>query len=623
MAENRILLRAYEGRAPYARRRLVLLLAVTFMSVPLMPVVFSGASAAGFLSRTFGNTGTGATGGANNNSTGTLGTAPSVASGYYTWTVPATGRYRIAATGAQGALKGAYTGGFGATVTSEWNLVSGQTLKVYVGQAGTTGTNGGGGGGASGVFATSGSPATILAMAGGGGGGAINETGKNASTTTSGVSSSGAGGSNGDGGGKGYTSGDCGWGGGGGGYLTDGYGGSGHDGGTPGTRGGGGAGKSYANGGAGSSLLLCNDSVAGSGGFGAAGGGVGHYGGGGGGGYSGGGAGQYTGGVAGTKGGGGGGSYVVGALTSSIVVSSQTSHGTVTITLLAPAPTTFSTATSSPSNVSSLNYDIVFSENVTDLTTADFSVTGTSSGWAVTSLTGSGSTYVLTVSSGAPTSGTVIVTMLQNAVLGSSTNQLGPGGDTAAATMTIDVDPPTASYSSQPSSPAAAMSLTFGVSFGESVSGIAAGDFSNTGTALGCVFTPSASSGASVNVVVTQCQEGTLQLRLAANGVTDAAGNTGPVTALDSSSITLAASALSVTAADKSINYGGSWSDSYTQSGLLGSDTVTVTYSYSGTTTLGTSYGPSATKPTAGGTYAIIPSVSYGGANANRYALTK
>ncbi|NBU37710.1 MAG: hypothetical protein EBS32_05680, partial [Actinobacteria bacterium] len=64
-------------------------------------------------------------------------------------------------------------------------------------------------------------------------------------------------------------------------------------------------------------------------------------------------------------------------------------------------------------------------------------------------------------------------------------------------------------------------------------------------------------------------------------------------------------------------------SDSYTQSGLLGSDTVTVTYSYSGTTTLGTSYGPSATKPTAGGTYAIIPSVSYGGANANRYALTK
>ena len=126
-----------------------------------------------------------------------------------------------------------------------------------------------------------------------------------------------------------------------------------------------------------------------------------------------------------------------------------------------------------------------------------------------------------------------------------------------------------------------------------------------------------------MNVVVTQCQEGTLQLRLAANGVTDAAGNTGPVSALNSSVITLAASALSVTAADKSINYGGSWTDSYTQSGLLGSDTVTVTYSYSGTTTLGSSYGPSGTKPTAGGTYSIIPSVSYGGSNANRYALTK
>ena len=606
MAENRVFLRAHAHAAPFARRRLVLVLAVAFMAIPLLPSTFGFVRAAGNLTRTFGNTGTGRSGGVTINSTGTLGNAPTVTSGYYNWTVPATGRYQILVEGAAGAAYSSYAGGRGASVTVEWNLTSGQVLKVFVGQEGTAASYGSGGGGASGVFAVSGSPATILAMAGGGGGGSYAGAGNPGLTGSSGANSGGVtGGSNGAGGDYGNYPGDCGWGSGGGGYSGDGAG--------PG-------GRSYTNGGVGSATVGCY--AVGYGGFGAAGGGAGSFGGGGGGGYSGGAGGQYRyGGV--QAGGGGGGSYYAGALASSAQSGSRSGHGNVVFTLLAPAPTTFATSTASPSNLSSLSYDIVFSESVSGLATSDFTVTGTSSGWSVTSLTGSGTTYVLTVASGAPTSGTVIVTMLQNAVLGATTGQLGPGGDTAAATMTIDVDAPTASSGTTPSSPAAAMSLTFGVNFSESVTGIAAGDFSNIGTALGCVFTPSAASGTSVNVVVTQCQEGTLQLQLAANGVTDTAGNTGPVSALTSSSVTLAASALSVTAGNKSINYGGSWVDSYTPSGLLGSDSITVTYSYSGTTTLGSSYGPSATKPTAGGTYSIIPGVSYGAGNANRYALTK
>ena len=47
-----------------------------------------------------------------------------------------------------------------------------------------------------------------------------------------------------------------------------------------------------------------------------------------------------------------------------------------------------------------------------------------------------------------------------------------------------------------------------------------------------------------------------------------------------------------------------------------------ATYSYSGTTTLGTAYGPSPTKPTAGGSYTIAPTVVFSGSNANRYAVT-
>ncbi len=54
--------------------------------------------------------------------------------------------------------------------------------------------------------------------------------------------------------------------------------------------------------------------------------------------------------------------------------------------------------------------NLKFSENVTDLTTGDISITGGS----VVSITGSGTTYVVTV---APTSGTVVFSLLQNTVL--------------------------------------------------------------------------------------------------------------------------------------------------------------------------------------------------------------
>ena len=622
MAENRSFWRALEaiGRGVMAP---ISLLAMTCLVIVVAPTSDNrSADASAFLTRTFSNAGTGAAAGTTNNSTGTLGAAPTLSNGFYEWTVPATGRYRIKADGAQGGIRTdlAYTGGKGASVTAEWNLTAGQTLRIGVGHQGLSNTNAGGGGGASGVVATSGSPSTYLVVAGGGGAGGWSYHGNPGLTTTAGADSGGVlGGTNGLGGQAGWYSGDCGIGGGGGGVLGNGSSSNGSSS-TPGasnTFGG----RSYANGGLGSTPAVCGSG--GNGGFGIAGGGMGGYGGGGGGGYSGGAGGQYRYGADVRSGGGGGGSYAAGALTSSMTAGARSGHGVVEITLLAPAPTTFAATVASPTNVSSLTYNVVFSEDVTGLDTSDFTVSGTSSGWAVTGLTGSGTTYSLSLSSSSPTTGTVIVTMLQNAVAGSSSQQNGPGGDTAAPTMNIDVDRPTASFSSTPSSPASAMSLTFGVSFSESVSGIAAADFTNAGTALGCVFTPSVASGSSVNVVVTQCQEGTLQVQLASNGVVDAAGNTGPATALQSSSITLAASALSVTAASQTVNYGGSWTDSYSQSGLLGSDTVTVTYTYSGTVNDGTTYGPSSTKPTSGGSYTIIPGVAYGVANANRYALTR
>jgi hypothetical protein len=74
------------------------------------------------------------------------------------------------------------------------------------------------------------------------------------------------------------------------------------------------------------------------------------------------------------------------------------------------------------------------------------------------------------------------------------------------------------------------------------------------------------------------------------------------------------ADAISLSAVDKSSTYTGSASaitPTYSVSGLQFSDTVTVTYNYSGTANGGASYSLSATKPTNAGIYSIVPSVTF------------
>ena len=114
-----------------------------------------------------------------------------VNSGIQNWTVPASGTYRITATGAAGAsaTEGQYDGGRGARLSSEFELTAGDTLQIVVGQQGLIGDgdgdfrvgaqngpdvprgeedeNDGGGGGGSFVVTAADSP---MVIAGGGGG---------------------------------------------------------------------------------------------------------------------------------------------------------------------------------------------------------------------------------------------------------------------------------------------------------------------------------------------------------------------------------------------------------------------------------------------------------------------
>ncbi|MFM8829296.1 MAG: Ig-like domain-containing protein, partial [Actinomycetota bacterium] len=208
---------------------------------------------------------------------------------------------------------------------------------------------------------------------------------------------------------------------------------------------------------------------------------------------------------------------------------------TVTIDRTAPTVSTFSATT--PTRTSPIAYTLTFSEPVTGLGVGDFTLGGTSTGWSVTGVSGSGASYTVNVANGSPSTGTVVLTLSSGAVTDGAGNTA-PAAGVAAGTVTFDAVPPTATWT-PPSSPTNAAVPSFALAFDKPVTGIASSDFTNQGTATGCVFTPSASSGSSITVSVSGCSEGTVIARLGADMVTDAPGNTGPTANADSGSITI------------------------------------------------------------------------------------
>lgn len=254
--------------------------------------------------------------------------------GIISWIVPGPGTYRIEAKGACGSGIGSRVPGNGAILQGDFDLVSGEEIKIVVGQKiGASlqqGSNGGGGGGG-GTFVVKSNNTALIIAGGGGGTGHHTSSGFDASTSTSGVS----GGAGSIAGGAGGTSGGCGAAGvnsnstefvgaGGGGFINC-QGGSWVWSGNPtyfadggfGFQAGGNGGGGYS----GYSFDPYNE-----GGFG--GGGGGSDGGGGGGGYSGGGGG---GGGSTSNGGGGGGSYNIGANQSASVGNQATGYLKITL----------------------------------------------------------------------------------------------------------------------------------------------------------------------------------------------------------------------------------------------------------------------------------------------------
>jgi hypothetical protein len=118
-------------------------------------------------------------------------------------------------------------------------------------------------------------------------------------------------------------------------------------------------------------------------------------------------------------------------------------------------------------------------------------------------------------------------------------NSIGPSVDSdASAPITIDATSPQVVMDA-PNSPTISSDLTYAVVFSEAVSGLAASDFSVSGTAAGCTVGTPSGSGASYTVGVSSCGNGTVVLTLTANSVADVAGNNGPPTPATTSAVIL------------------------------------------------------------------------------------
>lgn len=259
-------------------------------------------------------------------------------------------------------------------------------------------------------------------------------------------------------------------------------------------------------------------------------------GGGGGGGYFGGGGGGADLDACCTNGGGGGGGSSwthATAVTSPVHTAGYRSGNGLAIISYSLPPTVSSlTPSTTLTNATSINYTLAFGESVTGLSNTDFAYTGSTATCSAITVSGSGANYLVTASDCSP--GTFRLTLMANSVTGAV---VGPSIDSISTDVVIDRTIPTVTTSS-PSSPSSLEILEYVFTFSKAVTGLAATDFTVTGTS--CEVSRVTGSAARYSVEVTRCNDGvTTALTLAANSVSDSAGNQGPANSVSLVSVAI------------------------------------------------------------------------------------
>ena len=189
-------------------------------------------------------------------------------------------------------------------------------------------------------------------------------------------------------------------------------------------------------------------------------------------------------------------------------------------------PTVLLTAPLSPSTSSILRYDLVFSESVSGLATADFSVVGDSC--SVSQLTGTGLSYSVQVSNCTDTA-LVQLALKANAVSDLAGNN-SPLTQTQFANVQLDRVAPIGVWS--PGETSGFISPSFELVFPEVITGLTTSDFTNIGSATGCALLLTENQvGTNYTIATSSCGNGTVQISMASSAFADSLGNLGPVSA--------------------------------------------------------------------------------------------
>jgi DNA/RNA endonuclease G (NUC1) len=194
----------------------------------------------------------------------------------------------------------------------------------------------------------------------------------------------------------------------------------------------------------------------------------------------------------------------------------------------APAVQSVTRANSNPTNASSVDFTVTFSQGVTGVDASDFALTTTGvSSPSITNVAGSGAVYTVTVATGTG-DGTIRLDVNNDGSIQSATNSAPLGAAfTSGEVYTIDrTAPALQSIVRANSSPTHSSSVDFTVTFSESVTGVASSDFALVMSGVsGATIANVAGSGSTYTVTVnTGSGDGTLRLDFLGSAV-DSAGN--------------------------------------------------------------------------------------------------
>jgi hypothetical protein len=200
--------------------------------------------------------------------------------------------------------------------------------------------------------------------------------------------------------------------------------------------------------------------------------------------------------------------------------------------LTLPTVTSINRVNATPASAASVDFTVTFSESVTGVDTADFTLTTSGvSGATVSGVAGSGASYTVTVNTGSG-NGTIRLDLNASGTgIKDTANLAISGGFTGGQVYDIDKNVPTVlSINRVNATPTKAASVAYTVTFSRSVTGVDAADFIVTMAGGVSVATVSGVSGSGTTRTVTVntgSGSGTLRLDLKASGtgIVDTVGN--------------------------------------------------------------------------------------------------